>query len=406
MRVGSNPNPTDVGGMGQWASKTSSGNRSASLDGGSGGDTIDAMQDGELDGEAREESSSSPAPPTYKQDPMSLPPDSDSMRAPLMVGDVEEESKTGRRRIKKATPPLELSVDKAEAGESLECREETSPRGGVGNGGRNAAGGGGDYYGTFSPVPSPTYGETSSNNVESTSTTEDVKRRGGKNGSNGAVSPSITLQPPVIFKERWRQKEARIRKQSDIGHLPNWRLLPVIVKANDDLRQEQFASQLLRQIDQIVREAEIGVWMRPYDIVATSYDGGLIEAIPDTVSLDALRRNDSHYTTLADFFERLFAQRGPSALEKARQCFVESLAAYSIICFLLQVRRCIFVQGGLMIVDCLLTFVRCPPSQTRSRIVTTATSFLTQRATSFISTSAFYLLVHLVTSILNGRLSR
>ena len=29
---------------------------------------------------------------------------------------------------------------------------------------------------------------------------------------------------------------------------------------------------------------------RPYDIVATSPDAGLIEAIPDTVSLDALKK--------------------------------------------------------------------------------------------------------------------
>lgn len=50
--------------------------------------------------------------------------------------------------------------------------------------------------------------------------------------------------------------------------------------------------QVLRQIANIVREAHLPVWLRPYDIVATSLDGGLLEAIPDTVSLDALRRND------------------------------------------------------------------------------------------------------------------
>ena len=29
---------------------------------------------------------------------------------------------------------------------------------------------------------------------------------------------------------------------------------------------------------------------RPYDIVATSHDAGIIEAIPDTVSIDALKK--------------------------------------------------------------------------------------------------------------------
>jgi len=50
--------------------------------------------------------------------------------------------------------------------------------------------------------------------------------------------------PCVVFKERWKDKEARIKVTSPWGNLPGWRLLPVIVKSNDDLRQEQFASQV------------------------------------------------------------------------------------------------------------------------------------------------------------------
>lgn len=38
---------------------------------------------------------------------------------------------------------------------------------------------------------------------------------------------------------------------SPYGHLPNWRLLSVIVKSGDDLRQELMATQLLQ-----VRERE------------------------------------------------------------------------------------------------------------------------------------------------------
>ncbi len=211
----------------------------------------------------------------------------------------------------------------------------------------------GEHYGTFSPGNSPGGSRRAPHggDVAKSSSTPPPKpastRRSSNSSSGGEQAGGVGMSPataaaqaPVIFKERWKQKEHRIRRRSQIGHLPGWRLVPVIVKANDDLRQEQFASQLLHQIDHILREAEIPVWMRPYDIVATSFDGGLIEAIPDTVSLDALRRNDPHYTTLPDFFDRLFGSRphGEAALEKARQCFVESLAAYSIVCFLLQIK--------------------------------------------------------------------
>lgn len=37
---------------------------------------------------------------------------------------------------------------------------------------------------------------------------------------------------------------------------------------------------------------------RPYNVIATSATTGLIEAVPDTVSLDSLKRNDPEYTTL------------------------------------------------------------------------------------------------------------
>ena len=40
----------------------------------------------------------------------------------------------------------------------------------------------------------------------------------------------------------------RIREGSPYGHFPNWRLLSVIVKCGDDLRQELLAYQVLKQL--------------------------------------------------------------------------------------------------------------------------------------------------------------
>jgi hypothetical protein len=66
---------------------------------------------------------------------------------------------------------------------------------------------------------------------------------------------------------------------------------------------------------------------------------GLIEAIPDTISLDALKRGDPTIKTLNEFFIRHFG-RGDEAsltLKLARANFAASLAAYSIVTYLLQV---------------------------------------------------------------------
>lgn len=47
------------------------------------------------------------------------------------------------------------------------------------------------------------------------------------------------------MSEPWEDKVTRIRHSSPYGRHPLWRLLPVIVKTGDDLRQELLAYQLL-----------------------------------------------------------------------------------------------------------------------------------------------------------------
>lgn len=51
----------------------------------------------------------------------------------------------------------------------------------------------------------------------------------------------------AALKEPWEEKIRRIRESSPYGHLSNWRLLAVIIKCGDDLRQELMAYQLLVQ---------------------------------------------------------------------------------------------------------------------------------------------------------------
>lgn len=53
------------------------------------------------------------------------------------------------------------------------------------------------------------------------------------------------------MSEPWEEKEARIRNSSPYGHLTNWRLMAVIVKTGDDLRQELLAYQLLTMLQVI-----------------------------------------------------------------------------------------------------------------------------------------------------------
>ena len=67
---------------------------------------------------------------------------------------------------------------------------------------------------------------------------------------------------------------------------------------------------------------------------------GLIEAVPDTISIHALKKKDPNFTTLADFFLRYWGRGNPnsSRLKQAKKNFVRSLAAYSITCYLMQLK--------------------------------------------------------------------
>ncbi|KDO35761.1 hypothetical protein SPRG_18902 [Saprolegnia parasitica CBS 223.65] len=145
-------------------------------------------------------------------------------------------------------------------------------------------------------------------------------------------------KPVIVFRERWSEKEDRLRASSPYGHLPGWRLIPVIVKSNDDLRQEQFAAQLIQQCHKVFVDANSPLTLRPYDVIATSATSGFIEAVPDTVSLDSLKKNDPDYTTLLDFYVRYFGPPDSSRFKRARRNFVESLAAYSIVCYIFQIK--------------------------------------------------------------------
>ena len=139
-----------------------------------------------------------------------------------------------------------------------------------------------------------------------------------------------------MFKESWDSKQERIRAKSAYGSHPGWRLLPILLKSNDDLRQEQMASQLIYRMASILAKERVPVWLCPYEIVALTSRGGVIEAIPDTISLDSLKRNDPTFTSLSQFFTSHFEEG--DEFEDAKANFVESLAAYSIVTYLLQVK--------------------------------------------------------------------
>jgi phosphatidylinositol 4-kinase len=107
----------------------------------------------------------------------------------------------------------------------------------------------------------------------------------------------------------------------------------IVVKDNDDVRQELLAAQLVQQFKYIFDEACLPLWLRPYEVLITGADTGLIECVPDSVSVDTLKKRFPG-KTLAEVFRVAFAD----CIFEAKQNFIQSCAAYSLVSYFLQVR--------------------------------------------------------------------
>ncbi|XP_063243120.1 phosphatidylinositol 4-kinase beta isoform X2 [Bacillus rossius redtenbacheri] len=140
----------------------------------------------------------------------------------------------------------------------------------------------------------------------------------------------------AALKEPWAEKERRVRDASPYGRCASWRLLSAIVKCGDDLRQELLASQLLTMLQRIWQAEHVRLWLRPYRIVCLSNDSGLIEPILNTVSLHQIKKHCQ--LSLLQYFTREFGPHNSEAFLTAQKNFVESCAAYCLVCYLVQVK--------------------------------------------------------------------
>eukprot|EP00173_Palmaria_palmata_P003024 Plantae.Rhodophyta-Palmaria_palmata.ctg3145.p1 GENE.Plantae.Rhodophyta-Palmaria_palmata.ctg3145~~Plantae.Rhodophyta-Palmaria_palmata.ctg3145.p1 ORF type:complete len:340 (+),score=48.87 Plantae.Rhodophyta-Palmaria_palmata.ctg3145:3-1022(+) len=142
----------------------------------------------------------------------------------------------------------------------------------------------------------------------------------------------------AVYGELWSWKEERILKASPFSGLRNAKLVPFIVKAGDDLRQEQLAIQLISQFAWIFEEEGLDLYLRPFTVMSISSDAGFVEVIPDAVSVHSLKKRTPNFVSLLDYFERAYGKIGSRSFREAQRRFVRSMAGYSLVSYLLQIK--------------------------------------------------------------------
>jgi phosphatidylinositol kinase/protein kinase (PI-3 family) len=114
-------------------------------------------------------------------------------------------------------------------------------------------------------------------------------------------------------------------------------LVSVIVKWGDDLRQELLCSQLLDQFRVVWSQEKIPLWVRPYTVLVAGGEGGIIDPICNAISLHQIKKQNKS-GSLLDYFHREFGATNSERFLTAQKNFVQSCAAYCLICYFIRVK--------------------------------------------------------------------
>lgn len=83
-----------------------------------------------------------------------------------------------------------------------------------------------------------------------------------------------------------------------------------MVKGGDDLRQELMAMQVIQKLESIFKASGLNLFLKPYEIIVTSENSGLLEFVPNTISMDAMKKylKCNKFKSFREFFKFYFGE--------------------------------------------------------------------------------------------------
>ena len=194
------------------------------------------------------------------------------------------------------------------------------------------------------PLESKTFKEKSFTNLDKD--ISELKEIMPKEEDENEIKPNKTVNADDIrniqnvFGEPFRVKEQKLKKASLFGNLNSYKTFRCIFKTHEDLRQEQFATQLINEFSQIFKLEDTGCWLNTYEIISTGNDSGLVEMVNDSVSISELKKKISNNVSLHDFYLYNYGRGNPNShgYKKAMENYIASLAGYSLVCYFLQIK--------------------------------------------------------------------
>ncbi|KAG9323613.1 hypothetical protein KVV02_006902 [Mortierella alpina] len=181
----------------------------------------------------------------------------------------------------------------------------------------------------------------------------DIDKRSGRPLQSHAKTPFM-----ATFKVRKTREESNLGKaiiKGGTGEDEDEEAVPktydvwqsAIFKVGDDCRQDVLAIQLIAVFKNIFTSVGLDLYLFPYRIVATAPGCGMIDVIPNSISRDMLGREKVN--NLQDYFVTKYGGVDSIEYQKARNNFIQSVASYSVISYLLQFKD--RHNGNIMIDD-------------------------------------------------------
>jgi phosphatidylinositol 4-kinase A len=138
--------------------------------------------------------------------------------------------------------------------------------------------------------------------------------------------------------ESWAEKSFRMLEEiKDKPKDVQLEVVSLMSKSNDDLRQEVFVMQMIHYYKSVFVDAGLPLWLKTYRILSTSSSTGLIQVLVDATSMDGLKKSEGYPTEggLRKYFENTYGFPDSKSFKAAQRNFMTSLAAYSIVSYLL-----------------------------------------------------------------------
>ena len=139
-----------------------------------------------------------------------------------------------------------------------------------------------------------------------------------------------------IFGEKLKKQKERLQLNSPFKNFKTFNIFKAIIKAGEDLKQEQFATQLISVFREIFSQNGVDVWLSSYEIISTGQDCGLVEMISNSLSMDQIKQKTG--LSLKQFYIEYFGGEKHKKYQKAVKNFIRSLAGYSLVCYFLQIK--------------------------------------------------------------------